>query len=205
MIDWVVFVPACFALNLAFGPNNLLAMTHGAKSGVTFAQKAAVGRLVVFISMIALSALGLGAVLRTSAFVFSVVKFIGAAYLIWLGISLWRRAKSLETSGFGTEPSTVRQAFKAEATVAISNPKAILIFAAFFPQFVTVDAFWQSYAMLGVTFLLMEAVAISVYATLGKVASKYASNKLPMMQRVSGLMMCLFGALLLASPQPTSS
>lgn len=205
MIDWVVFVPACLALNLAFGPNNLLAMTHGAKSGVTFAQKAAVGRLVVFIPMIALSALGLGAVLRTSAFVFSVVKFIGAAYLIWLGISLWRRAKSLETSGFGTEPSTVRQAFKAEATVAISNPKAILIFAAFFPQFVTVDAFWQSYAMLGVTFLLMEAVAISVYATLGKVASKYASNKLPMMQRVSGLMMCLFGALLLASPQPTSS
>ena len=205
MIDWVIFVPACFALNLAFGPNNLLAMTNGAKSGVGFAQKAAVGRLIVFIPMIGLSALGLGVVLSTSALVFSVVKVIGAAYLIWLGISLWRSAKVMETSGLGMEPSTVRRAFRREATVAISNPKAILIFAAFFPQFVAVDAFWQSYVILGVAFLLMEAIAISVYATFGKVASAYASTKLPMMQRVSGFMMCLFGALLLASPQPTSS
>lgn len=203
MIDWVIFVPACFALNLAFGPNNLLAMTHGAKSGVIFAQKAALGRLVVFIPMIALSALGLGVVLTTSAIVFNVVKIIGAAYLIWLGVSLWRSAKTMKIKDFDEGHSTVGRAFRAEATVAISNPKAILIFAAFFPQFIVVDAYWQSYAMLGVAFLLMEALAITAYATFGKVASAYATNKLPMMQRVSGVTMCLFGALLLVSPQPT--
>ena len=52
MIDWIIFIPACFALNLAFGPNNLLAMTHGAKAGVAFAQKAAFGRIIVFVPMI---------------------------------------------------------------------------------------------------------------------------------------------------------
>ena len=93
MIDWFIFLPACFALNLAFGPNNLLAMTYGAKTGVTFAQKAALGRLLIFIPMIAVSALGLGVFLTASALLFAVVKAVGAAYLIWLGFSLWRSVR----------------------------------------------------------------------------------------------------------------
>ena len=115
MIEWMVFVPACFALNLAFGPNNLLAMTNGARSGVFFAQKAAIGRLVIFAPMIVLSALGLGLILTTSALVFSVTKFLGAAYLIWLGISLWRSAKTLKVQEIGGTSMSVGNAFKAEA------------------------------------------------------------------------------------------
>ncbi|WP_153769175.1 LysE family translocator [Labrenzia sp. CE80] len=205
MIDWLVFIPACFALNLAFGPNNLLAMTHGAKSGVILAQKAALGRLLVFIPMIITSALGLSVILTTSALVFSIVKVVGAAYLIWLGVSLWRNARTMETDALSIGSMTSGQAFRAEALVAISNPKAILIFAAFFPQFVSTDAYWESYAMLGATFLGLEAVAILAYATFGKFASAFAAGKLPALQRVSGAMMCLFGVLLLISPQPTRS
>lgn len=203
MIDWSIFIPACFALNLAFGPNNLLAMTHGAKLGIGFAQAAAIGRLIVFIPMIALSALGLGVILTTSALVFGIVKVIGAAYLIWLGVSLWRSAKTLETDGFHDAPVTIAQALKSEALVAVSNPKAILIFAAFFPQFVAVEAYWQSYASLGAAFLLMEAIAVCAYATFGKLASSFAAGRLPVLQRVSGATMFLFGCLLLISPQPT--
>jgi len=205
MIEWLIFIPAFFALNLAFGPNNLLAMTNGARSGILFAQKAAVGRLVVFVPMIALSALGLGLVLTTSVLVFSIAKVIGAAYLIWLGISLWRSAKRLQVEDFAGRATTVSRAFKAEALVAISNPKAILIFAAFFPQFVVTDAYWQSFAVLGAAFLAMETVAILIYATFGKIASTFAAGKLPTLQRVSGATMCIFGALLLISPQPTRS
>ena len=100
---------------------------------------------------------------------------------------------------------TVRSAFKTEALVAISNPKAILIFAAFFPQFVAVEAYWQSYALLGAAFLIMEAIAIFAYAVFGRLASTFAKGKIPTLQRVSGVTMCLFGALLLISPQPTRS
>ncbi|MGH1575687.1 LysE family translocator [Planktotalea sp.] len=203
MIEWVFFIPACFALNLAFGPNNLLAMTHGAKGGVVFAQKAALGRLIVFVPMIAVSALGLGVVLTASALIFSIVKTLGAAYLVWLGLNLWRSARTTATSKINATPARFARAFKSEALVALSNPKAILIFAAFFPQFVVPENYWQSYAMLGAAFLLMEAVAIFVYAVSGRFASSFAADRLPTLQRVSGITMCMFGILLLISPQPS--
>ena len=72
-------------------------MTNGARSGVVFARKAAFGGLLVFVTMIAISALGLGIVLTTSVLVFSTAKVVGAAYLIWLGISLWRTASAMKT------------------------------------------------------------------------------------------------------------
>lgn len=205
MIDWIIFLPACFALNLAFGPNNLLALMHGARAGVVFSQCAALGRLMVFVPMITVSALGLGVVLTTSAVVFSFVKVIGAAYLIWLGLSLWRSSASIELGVADGAKLNLLRAFKTEAIVALSNPKAILIFAAFFPQFVALDAYWQSYAMLGAAFIGMEAIAICVYALIGRFASKFSAGKLPLMQRASGLTMALFGLLLLVSPSPTRS
>ncbi|TRD15520.1 LysE family translocator [Palleronia caenipelagi] len=205
MIDWIFFVPACFALNLAFGPNNLLAMTHGAKAGVSFAQKAALGRLLIFVPMITVSALGLGIILTASALIFGIVKAFGAAYLIWLGISLWRHARTMEVTQISAHPAHLGRAFRSEAMVALSNPKAILIFAAFFPQFVVPENYWHSYAMLGAAFLLMEAAAIFAYALAGRLASKFASGRLQTMQRISGVTMCIFGILLLVSPPPSRS
>ncbi len=203
MIEWMIFIPACFALNLAFGPNNLLSMIHGAKRGVAFATGAALGRLLVFVSIIVISALGLGLLLSASAFVFTLVKIVGAIYLIWLGITLWRSARSVAVDDLDGHITTTFQAFRAEALVAASNPKAILIFAAFFPQFVSVDAYWENYAMLGAAFLCMELIAILFYAALGRLASTFAAGKLPTLQRLSGATMCLFGALVLLSPPPT--
>ncbi|WP_299048295.1 LysE family translocator [uncultured Tateyamaria sp.] len=202
MIDWLLFIPACFALNLAFGPNNLLAMTHGARRGIGFAQAPGLARLLVFIPMISLSALGLGVVLSASALAFSIVKTVGAAYLIWLGFRLWRSAHRLHSTPDTEQTLDLRSAARAEALVAISNPKAILIFAAFFPQFVTTGAYWQSYAALGAAFLALEALAILAYATAGRSAARMAARRLPLMQRVSGAMMAIFGVILLASPQP---
>lgn len=205
VIDWIIFLPACFALNVACGPSNLLAMTNGARSGIGFAQKAAIGRLMVFVPMIAVSALGFGLILTASAFVFAICKLIGAAYIIWIGISLWRSARTIKPDEFLGESLTMRSAFRAEALVAISNPKAILTFAAFFPQFVAVEAYWQSYALLGVAFLVMEAVAILLYAGGGQLASTFAASKIPTLQRISAAAMCLFGALILATPQPITT
>lgn len=203
MIDWLVFIPACFALNLTFGPSNLLAMTNGARHGVGFAQRAALGRLATFIPMIAASALGLGVLLTASAALFGVVKLIGAAYLIWIGVKILRGSSDLETKQVDVPEQTQWEAVRSEALVALSNPKAILIFAAFFPQFVTMDAYWQSYAFVGGSFIVLEGVAIFLYAAGGRFASSYAADKLAWMQRASGVTMCLFGLLLLFSPAPS--
>ena len=87
---WLVFVPASFALNMAPGPNNLLAMSNGVRFGFGRAVMAGSGRLIAFAAMITLTALGLGAVLAASELAFHIIKWCGAAYLVYLGIRLWR-------------------------------------------------------------------------------------------------------------------
>jgi threonine/homoserine/homoserine lactone efflux protein len=201
MIDLAVFVPACFAVNLAFGPNNLLALTHGARMGVRFAVVASLARLMAFAPMIAASALGLGVLLAASATVFTAVKLAGAAYLVWLGVRLLRTPRPDATRIDPVRP-TLARAFRNEGLVAISNPKAILVFAAFFPQFVDTQAYWTSYALLAGIFLPLEVVAIFIYASLGRYAASFAASRMHWFQRASGAGMVAFGILLLLARKP---
>ncbi len=200
-MNYAIFLPACFALNLAFGPNNLLALTHGAHHGVGFAMRAGIGRILVFVPMIALSGLGLGLVLSASATAFTVLKLIGAAYLIWIGIKIVRSAKALSTED-APKAVTLRQGFVREALTAVSNPKAMLIFAAFLPQFVPADNYLAGYLEVGAIFLVMEWLVLGVYAGLGHLAATFAGSKLHLMQRASGYGMIMFGALLVLARRP---
>ncbi|SPH24645.1 Homoserine/homoserine lactone efflux protein [Defluviimonas aquaemixtae] len=203
MTDLLLFVPACFALNLAFGPNNLIAMTNGARHGIGFALTASLGRLLVFVPMIIVSALGLGMILSTSALVFTAVKVVGAAYLIWLGWKTLKSSGAMPRSDLCGARPDLSDAFRQEALVAIGNPKAILIFAAFFPQFVALDAYAESYTLLGALFILLEALAITVYASGGALAARTAASNLNWLQGASGLGVMVFGGLLLLAKRPT--
>jgi threonine/homoserine/homoserine lactone efflux protein len=208
---YLLFLPACFALNMAFGPNNLLSVTNGARHGVSAAMLAASGRLLAFASMIAIAGLGMGAVLAASEIAFNAVKWLGAAYLVWIGVRLLRShipampraADSADTQGDPPRPSW-RMLARQEFTVAIGNPKAILIFTAFFPQFIAPGAYAMSYLLLGTTFLLLELVAIALYAQLGARMRKLARGGRAMrwFNRVSGGMMIGFGLLLAAMRRP---
>lgn len=202
MIDLWLFLPACFALNLTFGPSNLLSVTFGAQQGVGFATVAGTARLAAFVPMILASALGLGALLSVSALAFSVLKVLGAAYLIYLGVRLLIDGAKPKRLGETTEPMSLRRALRSEGTVALTNPKAILIFTVFFPQFVNVDRYWSSYAVVGLLFLVLETVAIATYAALGRLARTFAANRLHWLQRASGVGMMLFGGLMLFARQP---
>ncbi len=202
MIDLLVFVPACFALNMAFGPNNLLALNHGAQSGVSLAFRAALARLLAFVLMITISALGMGILLSASATVFTALKLAGAAYLIWLGWRLLKSSSKMQATAIAHGFATVGEAFRREGLVAIGNPKAILIFAAFFPQFVNVDSYAASYVALGAIFIALEVVAILIYAMIGRYAARFAASRLHWFQRASGMGMIVFGFLLLLTRRP---
>lgn len=193
----LLFLPACFALNLAFGPNNLLSLTNAAKQGVGFAILAGSGRLIAFAPMIAISAAGLGLLLATSAAVFNIVKLLGAAYLIYLGVRLLLSASKARLGAGATLP--IGSAFRQECLVALGNPKAILIFTAFFPQFVSPESYWQSFALLGALFLVLELIAIALYACLGRFVAKAAAQRLVWLTRASGVAMIAFGSLLALS------
>jgi threonine/homoserine/homoserine lactone efflux protein len=204
---YLLFLPACFAINMAFGPNNLLSVTNGARHGVSPAVLAAGGRLVAFAIMIAIAGLGMGAVLVASEVAFDVIKYIGAAYLVWIGIRLLRApAPTMQEAAASAAPPSLRALARQEFTVAAGNPKAILVFTAFFPQFVVPGAYASSYLLLGLTFLVFELVAIALYALLGARMRRLADGSRAMrwFNRVSGSMMVGFGLILAFTRRPAA-
>jgi threonine/homoserine/homoserine lactone efflux protein len=204
---YLLFLPACFAINMAFGPNNLLSVTNGARHGVSPAVLAAGGRLAAFAIMIAIAGLGMGAVLVASEVAFDVIKYIGAAYLVWIGIRLLRApAPTMQEAAASAAPPSLRALARQEFTVAAGNPKAILVFTAFFPQFVVPGAYASSYLLLGLTFLVFELVAIALYALLGARMRRLADGSRAMrwFNRVSGGMMVGFGLILAFTRRPAA-
>ncbi|WP_112661893.1 LysE family translocator [Microvirga flavescens] len=202
---YLLFAPACFAINLAFGPNNLLSVTYGMRYGVRSAALAALGRLVAFALMILLTAVGLGAVLAASEVAFTVVKWVGAAYLVWLGIKILRTAR---TGGIeakeASSPQPLSVLVAQEFWTAIGNPKAILVFTAFFPQFLDLNAYGASFLVMGATFLLLEVVAVVLYALLGRRLGALARTGpvLTWFNRLSGSIMIAFGIALAFTRRP---
>lgn len=198
----LLFIPACFALNMTPGPNNLLSMNNARCYGFKAAFIAGLGRIVAFSGMIALAASGLAVVLYTSETLFFFIKLFGAMYLLWIAFNLWRSQVSpivgieRNKNWFGL--------VKQEFALAAGNPKAILIFTAFLPQFVDVSANVNTqFFILGSTFLVLELLAISIYAAFGLYLRNWFSK--PQMakrfNKACSVFLALSGANLLVSRQ----
>ncbi len=162
-----VFIPACFALNMAPGPNNLLSISNATRYGFASSCFGGAGRLLAFVIMIALAGAGLTAVLHTSEWLFHVIKVVGAAYLFYLAVQLWRADPAIQNQA-EVAPANAGSLARQEFLVAIGNPKAILLFTAFLPQFVDQQSEVSGqFAVLGGLFLVLECVAIALYAAMG--------------------------------------
>ncbi len=167
IVTLLLFIPACFALNLAPGPNNLMAMKNAKELGLKVAILAGVGRLFAFSLMIAIAAFGLAKVLLASQVLFLAIKVLGASYLLYIAYRLWLSSDSAEQIKASTDKHLSTLA-KQEFLLAIGNPKAILIFTAFLPQFIDTKAdVDQQFLVLGLLFLALEWIAISIYACFG--------------------------------------
>ncbi len=171
LLTLALFIPACFALNLAPGPNNLLSMSNAKRYGFRVACFAGVGRLCAFVIMITLAATGLASILYASEKVFFIIKVLGACYLFWLAYQLWLEApaeEDIDALAHTKNNMTTIGLAKQEFLLAIGNPKAILIFTAFLPQFVTPPHNIEGqFFILGLLFLLLEWLAIACYACFG--------------------------------------
>lgn len=240
-----LFLPACFAMNLTIGPNNLMVMSNGARHGPRAASIAVLGRLVGQTILISVSAAGLATLLLGSALAFNVVKTIGA---LWLLVIAWRLWHAPPTDGSGAgDVDTVTDAGSAgagafptgeasrtvehgtssaaavranvapdvslhalardEFLVALVNPKAILIFTAFLPQFVDpTRPVAAQFAVVGGLFLVLEWIAAAGYAVLGARLSRWlrtARNRLRF-QRANATLLALAALGLLVMRGETS-
>jgi homoserine/homoserine lactone efflux protein len=154
---FILYFLAALGLSLSPGPNVLLALTHGALHGRRKALCTIFGGACGFIAVIALSMFGIGALLQASLVWLTVLKVVGGAYLVWLGIQVWRSPPIGVEVHATTESRPGWSMFRQGALSAVTNPKGILFFAAFLPQFIdpTRSLFVQFLIMAG-TFAAIE-------------------------------------------------
>ena len=154
---WLIYLLAAIGLSLSPGPNGLLALTHGALHGRRKALYTIFGGALGFTAIIALSMFGIGALLKTSLVWLTVMKWLGGAYLVWLGVQVWRSPPIGVELGGTADARSGGSMFRQGALSAMTNPKGILFFAAFLPQFIDParSLAWQFVVMAG-TFAVVE-------------------------------------------------
>jgi threonine/homoserine/homoserine lactone efflux protein len=184
---YLAYVAACIALALLPGPNVTLVIANGLRYGTRSALINILGAQVGLAIVIAIVGIGLTSLVATMGYWFDWVRLAGAAYLIWIGINLVLRPAALAKPD--TPPAPPRGGFFLQGMlVLLSNPKALLFFGAFIPQFVDLKAnqLWQV-AVLGFTFMVFASLTDAGYALLaGRARALLSEKRTRLLSRVSG-------------------
>jgi threonine/homoserine/homoserine lactone efflux protein len=202
---WWLFVMMSFVVSGTPGPNMLLVMSSSAHYGMRRALPAMAGCMTALVAMMGISAAGLGALLQAFPALFDALRWMGAAYLAYLGIKSWRApvAASVEELP-AVAAASAGALFRRGFLVAASNPKAILFAAAFLPQFITPSApRLPQFTVLVVSFAFIEGGWYIAYAAGGKRIARYLrqASTLRLFNRLTGGAFVGFGALMAALRQ----
>ena len=170
---WLAFVAASAVLLAIPGPTILLVISYALGHGRKVASATVAGVALGDFTAMTASMLGLGALLATSAALFTVLKWVGAAYLIYLGIKLWRAPASSRIAGEEDEEPAERpfRIFLHTYAVTALNPKSIMFFVAFLPQFLDLSQpLLAQMAIFETTFLVLATLNATLYALLASMA-----------------------------------
>jgi threonine/homoserine/homoserine lactone efflux protein len=182
---WIAFTLASAALLAVPGPTVLLVVSYALGRGRSSAVATVPGVTLGDFTAMTLSLLGAGAILAASATLFTAMKLLGAAYLIWLGIQLWRAGGGLDALSRVPSRADGWRMFWHSYVVTALNPKGIVFFVAFVPQFVDpASPVVGQFVILEATFLVLAAVNVAVWALLaGQMRARFQSP--PMVRLVN--------------------
>ena len=194
---WLIYFVAALGLSLSPGPNGLLALTHGALHGRRKTLFTVAGGALGFATVIALSMFGIGALLQASLVWLTVLKWVGGGYLVWLGVQVWRAppiaALALQPQGEVNGWSLFRQG----ALAALTNPKGILFFAAFLPQFIDpARSLLLQYFIMAGTFVAIEFITEVLIASMAQRISGWLARVGRGFNRVCGGIFAAIGVAL---------
>lgn len=166
---WLLYIITVFIASIIPGPSMLLALAHGIKYGTKISISTALGNTVASMIQATVSLAGLGVILATSTTVFLIIKYIGAAYLIYVGFKLFRTSFNIDDSPFNKEQTiNHKKLFNEAFIVAASNPKALVFFTALFPQFIVESqSSWMHYSLLVLTLGIIAFLCMMIYAFSG--------------------------------------
>lgn len=197
---YLIFLVTTTVVCLTPGPAALLVVTQGMSNGLRRSYWAVAGIALGNAMYFGLSATGIAALIIASSTMFSIIKWIGVAYLFYLGISAIRSKSSAltVTSAPGRSLSGVR-AFWQAVVVELSNPKALLYFVALLPQFIDPSKpVGMQMLIFGVTCVALDTIAYSLYGWLGSKTRRFTANEkfVKASNRASGGLLMMAGAMM---------
>jgi RhtB (resistance to homoserine/threonine) family protein len=209
----LLFIAAGLLLNLTPGPDVLCIVSHALRNGVRAGVVAGLGVTAGCFVHVAAAALGVGALLAASATAFTVLKWAGAAYLVWVGVRLLFARPSKQSWGSCVTPAylgaekPLRAAFRAGFLTNVLNPKVAIFFLAFVPQFIAPGTEHKALAflLLGTLFNINSVAVNSAWAAAAGWMARSASVQRGMhwLDRAAGAMFVAFGVRLALAENPT--
>ena len=188
---WFAYVVTAIVFSLAPGSGTVNSISNGLSYGTRKSLGAIVGLQIGLAFHIVLVGVGIGALVAQSALAFTVIKWVGAAYLVWLGIQKWRDHGSLSTNNGGEHLSGWLLMRKA-VFINLTNPKSIIFLVALFPQFIdpTQPQVIQ-FVVLGATTVVIDAIVMLGYTTLASQMGRFIRSE-RMMSKINKVFGSMF-------------
>lgn len=138
--SYLIYFSISFLASISLGPSVIFAASNGVNFGRRKALTGVLGHISSILVLAIISVSGLGVILLASEFAFSIIKTLGALYLVYIGIAIWRNQGTWSFNLKHQQSPQKRQLFKRSFILGLSNPKALVFFSALFPQFINPES-----------------------------------------------------------------
>lgn len=197
---WLAFFAASWAISISPGPGAIASMSAGLNHGFRYGYVTIFGLVLGIWTQLLVVGVGLGALLATSAAAFTVVKWLGVAYLVWLGIAQWRApARPMVALSDSGEVVTQRALVLKAWMINVINPKGTVFLLAVVPQFMNpAQPLLAQYLIIGATLAFTDMVVMTGYTALAArvLGALKEPSHIRAMNRVFGSLFVLAGSLL---------
>jgi homoserine/homoserine lactone efflux protein len=200
LATWLTFFAASWAISISPGPGAIASMSAGLNHGFRYGYVTVFGLVLGIWSQLLIVGVGLGALISTSATAFTVVKWLGVAYLVWLGIAQWRAPARPMVALSDTDAVVSRRALILKAwMINVVNPKGTVFLLAVVPQFIDLSQpLLAQYLIIGATLAFTDMVVMAGYTALASrvLGALKEPSHIRAMNRIFGSLFVLAGSLL---------
>lgn len=203
---WFYYILTMLVLTATPGPSILFSVSNSLNGGLKKAFFGALGGTTAITIIMTLSFTGMGVIVMASEILFNIIKWVGVAYLIYLGISAIFSKESTYELTNKKQAQSYKKTYVSGFMVGASNPKAILFFTALFPQFINpVASLWEQYLILSLTFIFFEMSWLMIYAYSSSKALPWlqVKGRAKLVNRITGALFISAGSLLATTSRNT--
>ena len=196
---WLTYFATVLAFMITPGPSHLLMLSNSIAYGFNRSLATAAGDLTANAFQMLAAGLGLAAILVASQNALMAVKWFGVAYLVWMGVRMWRHADQAASTADASRSASLMMLWRQGFLTSAANPKAVVFFAALFPQFIDPNAsFIPQFLILSITYLAVDGAFLSSYGISASWLAAKLKGKATMLVNRIGSVFLLGAAIMLA-------